>query len=65
MVLSVVLMVTTLLTVEVALGLVFDPRSGVLPFARVTMAAVAVWTVGLLCRRVQDGKQRVGGDADV
>ena len=54
LVLGVVLMVTTLITVEVALGLVFDPRSRDFPFASVTMAAVPVWTVALLCRRKSD-----------
>ncbi|MBR1151422.1 glycosyl hydrolase family 17 protein [Bradyrhizobium sp. JYMT SZCCT0428] len=54
LVLGVVLMVTTLITVEVALGLVFDPRSRDFPFASVTMAAVPVWTVALLCCRKSD-----------
>jgi hypothetical protein len=55
LVLGAVLMVATLITVEVALGLVFDPRSRDFPFASVTMAAVPVWTVALLCRRKSDG----------
>ncbi|MBR1230165.1 MULTISPECIES: glycosyl hydrolase family 17 protein [unclassified Bradyrhizobium] len=54
LVLGVVLMITTLITVEVALGLVFDPRSRDFPFASVTMAAVPLWTVALLCRRKSD-----------
>ena len=49
-----VLLVTTLVTVEIALGLVFDPRSRDFPFAGVTMAAVPLWTVALLCRRKSD-----------
>ena len=53
-VLGVVLIVTTLITVEIALGLVFDPRSRDFPFASLTMAAVPVWTVALLCRRKSD-----------
>ena len=47
-------MATTLVTVEIALGLVFDPRSRDFPFASLTMAAVPVWTVALLCRRKPD-----------
>ncbi|MBR1248532.1 beta-(1-6) glucans synthase [Bradyrhizobium sp. AUGA SZCCT0169] len=54
LVLGVVMMVTTLITVEVALGLVFDPRSRDFPFASVAMAAVPVWMVALLCRRKPD-----------
>ena len=54
LVLGFVLMVTTLVTVEIALGLVFDPRSRDFPFASLTMAAVPVWTVALLCRRKSD-----------
>jgi exo-beta-1,3-glucanase (GH17 family) len=49
-----VFMVATLVTVEIALGLVFDPRSRDFPFAGVTMAAVPVWTVALLYRRKSD-----------
>lgn len=51
LVLGFVLLVTTLVSAEIALGLVFDPRSRDFPFAAVTMAAVPVWTVALLCRR--------------
>jgi exo-beta-1,3-glucanase (GH17 family) len=54
LVLGVVLMVTTLVTVEIALGLVFDPRSRDFPFAGLTMAAVPVWTLALLYRRKSD-----------
>jgi len=49
-----VLVATTLVTVEIALGLVFDSRSRYFPFASLTMAAVPVWTVALLCRRKPD-----------
>ena len=54
LVLGFVLLVTTLVTVEIALGLVFDPRSRDFPFAGLTMAAVPVWTVALLYRRKSD-----------
>jgi exo-beta-1,3-glucanase (GH17 family) len=54
LVLGFVLMATTLVTVEIALGLVFDPRSRDFPFASLTMAAVPVWTLALLCRRKPD-----------
>jgi hypothetical protein len=54
LVLGFVLMVTTLVTVEIALGLVFDPRSRDFPFAGLTMAAVPVWTLALLHRRKSD-----------
>jgi len=54
LVLGFVLMAATLVTVEIALGLVFDPRSRDFPFAGVTMAAVPVWTVALLYRRKSD-----------
>jgi DMSO reductase anchor subunit len=40
--------------VEIALGLVFDPRSRDFPFAGLTMAAVPVWTLALLYRRKSD-----------
>ncbi|MBA2398243.1 MAG: beta-(1-6) glucans synthase [Bradyrhizobium sp.] len=54
LVLGFVFMVTTMLAVELALGLVFDPRSRDFPFAGITMAAVPVWTVALLYRRKLD-----------
>ena len=54
LVLGFVLVVATLLTVEIALGLVFDPRSRDFPFAGLTMAAVPLVTVALLCRRKSD-----------
>ena len=54
LVLGFALLVTTLVTVELALGLVFDPRSRDFPFAGLTMAAVPVWTVALLCGRKSD-----------
>lgn len=54
LVLGLVLIVTTLVTVELALGLVFDPRSRDFPFAGSTMVAVPVWTVALLNRRKPD-----------
>jgi len=40
--------------VEIALGLVFDPRSRDFPFAGLTMAAVPVCTLALRCRRNPD-----------
>lgn len=49
-----VLVATTLVTVEIALGLVFDPRSRDFPFASLTMAAVPVCALALLCPRKPD-----------
>jgi hypothetical protein len=49
-----VLIATTLVTVEIALGLVFDPRSRDFPFASLTIAAVPVWALALLYRRKSD-----------
>ncbi|MCA1456910.1 beta-(1-6) glucans synthase [Bradyrhizobium sp. BRP22] len=49
--LGAVLLVTALVAVEVALGLMFDPRSRDFPFAGLTMAVVPIWTVALLNRR--------------
>lgn len=54
LVLGFVLIATALVIVEIALGLVFDPRSRDFPFASLTMAAVPVWTVALLSRRKSD-----------
>ncbi len=54
LVLGLVLMVTTVVAVEIALGLVFDPRSRDFPFASLTMAAVPIWTVALLHPRKSD-----------
>ncbi|MGH6642764.1 MAG: glycosyl hydrolase family 17 protein, partial [Bradyrhizobium sp.] len=51
LVLGFVLLATAVITVEIALGLVFDPRSRDFPFASLTMAAVPVCLVALLCRR--------------
>jgi hypothetical protein len=48
------LLVTAIVTVEIALGLVFDPRSRDFPFASLTMAAVPVCMVALLYRRPSD-----------
>lgn len=45
-----VLIVTTLLGTETALGFVFDPREKDFPFAALTMAAVPFAAVGLLNR---------------
>jgi exo-beta-1,3-glucanase (GH17 family) len=45
------LLVTALVAAEIALGLMFDPRSRDFPFASLTMAAVPIWTVTLLNRR--------------
>ena len=46
-----VLVVTTLVATETALGLVFDPRGRDFPFAGLTMAVMPLWTVALLNRR--------------
>jgi exo-beta-1,3-glucanase (GH17 family) len=46
-----VLFVTVLVAAEVALGLMFDPRSRDFPFAGLTMAAVPIFAVTLLNRR--------------
>jgi exo-beta-1,3-glucanase (GH17 family) len=54
LVLGFVLMVTTVVTVEIALGLVFDPRSRDFPFASLTMVAVPVWALAVLYRRKSD-----------
>jgi exo-beta-1,3-glucanase (GH17 family) len=51
LVLGFALLVTTLVAAEIALGLVFDPRSRDFPFASLTMAVVPIWTVTLLNRR--------------
>ena len=51
LVLGGVLMITTLLATELALGLVFDPRGRDFPFAGLTMAAVPLWTVAMLNKR--------------
>ncbi len=53
-VLGFALMATTLVAAEIALGLVFDPRSRDFPFAGLTMAVVPIWTVTLLNRRKSD-----------
>jgi exo-beta-1,3-glucanase (GH17 family) len=49
--LGAVLLVTVLVAAEIALGLMFDPRSRDFPFGSLTMAAVPIWTVTLLNRR--------------
>jgi hypothetical protein len=54
LVLGFVLLAITVVMVEIALGLVFDPRSRDFPFASLTMAAVPVWTVALLYGRKPD-----------
>jgi exo-beta-1,3-glucanase (GH17 family)/hydrogenase/urease accessory protein HupE len=51
LVLGFAFMATTLVAAEIALGLVFDPRSRDFPFASLTMAIVPIWTVTLLNRR--------------
>jgi hypothetical protein len=50
MVLGFTLTVTTLIAVETALGLVFDPRWQDFPFAGLTMAVVPFWTMTLFIR---------------
>jgi len=54
LVLGFALLATTVVIVEIALGLVFDPRSRDFPFASLTMAAVPIWTLELLYRRKPD-----------
>jgi exo-beta-1,3-glucanase (GH17 family) len=54
LVLGFALIATTVVAVEIALGLVFDPRSRDFPFASLTMAVVPIWTVTLLNRRKSD-----------
>jgi exo-beta-1,3-glucanase (GH17 family) len=49
--LGLVLMITTLVATETALGLVFDPRGRDFPFASLTMAVVPLWIVELLNKR--------------
>ncbi len=51
LVLGFVLVITTLVATETALGLVFDPRGRDFPFASLTMAVVPLWTVALLNKR--------------
>jgi exo-beta-1,3-glucanase (GH17 family) len=51
LVLGFVLMITTLVATETALGLVFDPRGRDFPFASLTMAVVPLWIVALLNKR--------------
>jgi len=54
MVLGFMLIITTLVAAETALGLVFDPRGRDFPFAALTMAVVPLWAVGLLNRSGAD-----------
>ncbi len=51
LVLGGLLVVTTLVATETALGLVFDPRGRDFAFASLTMAVMPLWTVALLNRR--------------
>ena len=50
LILGATLIVTTLIATQIALGLMFDPRSRDLPFAGLTMAAVPFWTLTLFDR---------------
>jgi len=50
MLLGAVLIVTTLIAAQTAIGLVFDPRWRDFPFAGLTMAVVPFWTLALLNR---------------
>lgn len=54
LILGFALMATTLVAAEIALGLVFDPRSRDFPFASLTMVVVPIWTVTLLNRGKSD-----------
>ena len=56
--LGAVLMVTTLIGAETALGLVFDPRYKDFPFAALTMAVLPFWTLMAL-NRPQDGTRPI------
>ena len=56
--LGAVLMVTTLIGAETALGLVFDPRYKDFPFAALTMAVLPFWTLMAL-NRPQEGTRPV------
>ena len=51
LVLGGLLIITTLVATETALGLVFDPRGRDFAFASLTMAVMPLWTVALLNRR--------------
>jgi hypothetical protein len=57
LILGLILIVTTLLATETALGLVFDPRGRDFPFAGLTMAVLPLCTVALLNRRKLDADQ--------
>jgi glucan 1,3-beta-glucosidase len=58
MVFGFTLMLTTMVALQSALGLVFDPRSRDFPFAGLTMAVVPFWTVTLLNRQ-KPGKRAI------
>ena len=53
-----VLVVTTLIGAETALGFVFDPRYRDFPFAALTMAVLPFWTLMLL-NRPQEGTRPI------
>ena len=60
--LGVVLLVTTLIGAETALGFVFDPRYKDFPFAALTMAVLPFWTLMALNRPQEgDAPDRRGG----
>ena len=56
MLLAVVLVVTTLIAAETALGLVFDPRYKDFPYAALTMAVLPCWSLMLLNRPQQGAR---------
>ena len=56
--LAVVLVVTTLIGAETALGFVFDPRYRDFPYAALTMAVLPFWTLMLL-NRPQEGSRPI------
>src|SRR6201988_3373132 len=58
MLLGLVLVVTTLIAVETALGFVFDPRYRDFPFAALTMAVLPFSTLALL-NRPKDGTRPI------
>jgi len=57
LILALILIVTTLLATETALGLVFDPRGRDFPFAGLTMAVLPICAIALLNRRKLDADQ--------
>jgi exo-beta-1,3-glucanase (GH17 family) len=57
MILGLILIVTTLVAAETALGLVFDPRGRDFSFSSLTMAVLPICAIALLNRRKPDADQ--------